>query len=35
MQLPTGMHKLTLQVGDDLHKTIEGLCTSINVNVTE
>ena len=35
MQLPTGMHKLTLQVGDDLHKTIEGLCTSITVNVTE
>jgi len=35
MQLPTGMHKLTLQVGDDLHRTIEGLCTSINVNVTE
>jgi hypothetical protein len=35
MQLPAGMHKLTLQVGDDLHKTIEGLCTSISVNVTE
>ena len=35
MQLPAGMHKLTLQVGDDLHRTIEGLCTSINVNVTE
>ena len=35
MQLPPGMHKLTLQVGDDLHRTIEGLCTSINVNVTE
>ena len=35
MQLPAGMHKLTLQVGDDLHRTIEGLCTSISVNVTE
>jgi hypothetical protein len=35
MQLPAGMHKLTLQVGDDLHKTIDGLCTSISVNVTE
>ena len=35
MQLPAGMHKLALQVGDDLHKTIEGLCTTISVNVTE
>ena len=35
MQLPAGTHKLTLQVGDDLHKTIEGLCTTISVNVTE
>jgi hypothetical protein len=35
MQLPPGMHKLTLQLGDDLHKAVEGLCTSINVNVTE
>ena len=35
MQLPAGMHKLTLQVGDDLHRTIEGLCTTITVNVTE
>ena len=35
MQLPPGMHKLTLQVGDDLHKTIQGLCETINVNVTE
>ena len=33
MQLPAGRHKLTLQVGDDLHRTIEGLCTSIEVNV--
>jgi hypothetical protein len=35
MQLPPGMHKLTLQVGDDLHRAVEGLCTSITVNVTE
>jgi len=35
MQLPTGMHRLTLQVGDDLHRTIEGLCSTITVNVTE
>ena len=35
MQLPPGMHKLTLEVGDDLHRAVEGLCTSITVNVTE
>ncbi|MBI4475863.1 MAG: DUF4399 domain-containing protein [Acidobacteria bacterium] len=35
MQLPPGQHKLTLQLGDDLHKTIEGLCQTITVNVTE
>ena len=35
MQLPPGMHKLTLQLGDDLHRAVEGLCTSINVNVAE
>jgi hypothetical protein len=34
MQLPPGQHRLTLQVGDDLHRTIEGLCSSITVNVT-
>jgi hypothetical protein len=33
MQLPPGSHKLTLQLGDDLHHAIEGLCTSISVNV--
>lgn len=33
MQLPPGMHRLTLQVGDDLHRTIEGLCETITVNV--
>ena len=35
MQLPTGQHRLTLQIGDDLHQTIEGLCSTISVNVTE
>jgi hypothetical protein len=35
MQLTPGMHKLTLQPGDDLHKTIDNLCQTITVNVTE
>ena len=35
MQLPRGMHKLTLQLGDDMHRAVEGMCTSISVNVTE
>lgn len=35
MQLPAGTHKLSVQVGDDLHRTIEGLCSTISVNVTE
>lgn len=35
MQLPPGTHRLTVQVGDDLHRTIEGLCSTIAVNVTE
>jgi len=35
MQLPAGSHRLTLQVGDDLHRTIEGLCSTISVTVTE
>jgi hypothetical protein len=35
MQLPAGMHRLTVQVGDDLHRTVEGLCSTITVNVTE
>ena len=33
MQLPAGKHRLTLQIGDDLHRTIEGLCSTITVNV--
>jgi hypothetical protein len=35
MQLTPGPHKLTLQLGTDLHRTIEGLCTTINVNVVQ
>ena len=35
MQLPAGKHKLTLELGDDLHRTMEGMCTTITVNVTE
>jgi hypothetical protein len=35
MQLPPGRHTLTLQLGNDLHQTIEGLCTTIEVNVVE
>lgn len=35
MQLPPGPHRLTLQIGDDLHQTIEGLCSTISVDVTE
>src|SRR5262245_2281329 len=35
MQLPPGQHKLTLEIGDDQHKTQPGLCSTITVNVTE
>ncbi len=35
MQLPPGQHKLTLQLGDDLHRTVEGLCSTITVNVAQ
>jgi hypothetical protein len=33
VQLTPGKHKLTLQLGDDLHRTIEGFCQTITVNV--
>ena len=33
MQLPPGPHKLTLEIGDDKHTTIPGLCSTINVTV--
>lgn len=35
MRLPPGEHTLTLQIGDDLHRTLEGLCSTITVNVNE
>jgi hypothetical protein len=33
MQLEPGPHTLSLQVGDDLHRTIEGLCQTIHFTV--
>ena len=33
MQLTPGRHKLALQLGDDLHNTVKGLCSTITVNV--
>jgi hypothetical protein len=35
MQLTPGKHRLTLQIGDDTHTTIQGLCSSVTVNVVE
>ena len=32
-QLTPGPHKLTLQLGDDLHRTVDGLCETINITV--
>ncbi len=31
--LPAGRHTLTLQIGDDEHRTQEGLCTTISITV--
>ena len=33
MQLTPGKHTLTVQIGDDMHRTIEGLCKTISVTV--
>ncbi|HUE85756.1 MAG TPA: DUF4399 domain-containing protein [Vicinamibacterales bacterium] len=33
MALPPGPHKLVLQSGDDMHRTLDGLCETINVTV--
>ena len=33
MQLTPGKHRLSLQLGDDLHNTVKGLCSTITVNV--
>ena len=32
-QLAPGKHKLSLQLGDDLHNTLPGTCSTINVTV--
>ena len=33
MQLTPGKHKLALQIGDDLHNTMPGFCSTITVTV--
>jgi len=33
MQLPPGPHKLALEIGDDKHTTMPGLCSVINITV--
>jgi hypothetical protein len=33
MSLAPGAHRLTVQAGDDMHRTIAGLCETINVTV--
>jgi hypothetical protein len=35
MQLSPGPHKFALQLGDDQHRTMQGLCQVINVTVAE
>jgi len=35
MQLKPGRHTLVLQAGDDLHRTVDGLCETITVTVIE
>ena len=35
VQLPPGRHRLALQFGDDLHKTLPRLCTTITLNVAK
>ncbi len=32
-QLSPGKHKLALQIGDDLHDTLPGFCSTITINV--
>ena len=33
MALNPGPHKMSVQVGDDLHRAVEGLCETINITV--
>jgi hypothetical protein len=35
MQLTPGKHTLVLQIGDDKHVTLPGLCSTISVNVVQ
>jgi hypothetical protein len=35
MSLTPGAHRLTVQAGDDMHRTIAGLCETINVTVAQ
>ena len=35
MQLTPGEHTFAVQAGDDLHRTLDGLCETITINVTE
>jgi hypothetical protein len=35
LQLTPGRHTLSLQIGDDKHVTLPGLCSQITVNVAE
>ena len=35
MQLSPGPHKFALQLGDDQHRTLQGLCQVINVTVAQ
>ena len=33
MALTPGSHKMSVEVGDDLHRAVEGLCQTINITV--
>ena len=33
MALTPGPHKMSVEVGDDLHRAVEGLCQTINITV--
>lgn len=35
MSLAPGAHRLTVQAGDDMHRTLPGLCETINVTVAQ
>jgi hypothetical protein len=33
MALHPGPHRMSVEVGDDLHRAVEGLCQTINITV--